>query len=106
MLLCDSYYFLDILWKPKFSQGFVDVLCSDGFLGLALGNLIRFGRDQGNKFDAAFNEQIAGFLSECCARADGKYLSDDFLNGSYTLKPVSLPSLYTKLSKPFNSLRE
>lgn len=84
VLLSDSHYFLYVFREPEFSQGFIDVFRSDGFLSFTLSNLICLRRYQGDEFDTAFDKQIAGFFSESCARADGEYLRNDFLDRSYT----------------------
>lgn len=61
------------------------MLRSDGFLSFTLSNLICLRRYQGDEFDTALDEQIAGFFGESCARTDGEYLRNDFLDRSYTL---------------------
>lgn len=54
---------------------------SDGFFGFALCDFVGLGGDKGDKLNAAFDEQVAGFLSECHAGTDAEYLGDDLLNG-------------------------
>ena len=60
------------------------MLRRDGLLGLALRNLVGFGGDEGDEFDAAVYEEVAGVAREGDAGfgiVGGEDFGDDFLDG-------------------------
>lgn len=57
-------------------------------LCIFLGNLVGFGGDHGDEFDAAFYEQVASLLGERHSLVIGQYFGDDLLDGG-CVTPVS-----------------
>lgn len=53
-----------ILGEAQLLQCLIDMLCCDGFFGLALRNLVGLGGNEGDELDAAIDEKIAGVAGE------------------------------------------
>lgn len=48
-------------------ESFCDVVTGNGFFGLFFRDCVCFAGDEGDKLDAAFNEEISGVFCEGCA---------------------------------------
>lgn len=54
----------NVVRVAQLPQGRNDVLAGDGLLGLALGDLVGLGREQGDELDATFDQEVARILGE------------------------------------------
>jgi len=64
------------------------MLACNSLLALLLRNLIRFARNQGYEFNAAFNEKITCVFAESETGRGGQNLRDYLLNSSYISKAI------------------
>ena len=69
-----------VLREPQLSECLVDVVGRYSLLGFFLGNLVGFGGDEGDEFDAAVDEQVACVPGEGDA-GGGEDFGYDFLDG-------------------------
>ena len=53
-----------ILWEAELLQRLINVLRCDRLLRLTLRNLVSFGGDESDKFDAAVDEEVTGVAGE------------------------------------------
>ena len=73
-------HILHVLLEAEILQRFGDVLACDRLLSFLLGDLVRLRRDQRDKLDAAFDEQVPGVSSEAEPGRGRQDLGDDLLN--------------------------
>lgn len=60
-----------------------DVIAGNGLFGLLFRKIVSLGRDEGNEFDAAFDEQIACVARKGDAGAGWEDFGDNFLDGRW-----------------------
>lgn len=70
-----------ILGKAQLTQGLVDVFGRDRLLGLALGDLVGLGGDEGDELDAAVDQEVTGVFAKGDAGVVAEDFGDDFLHG-------------------------
>lgn len=58
----NSEYISDIITETEIPQCLLHMFTSDGLLGFLFADIVRLGGDQGDKFNAAFHEQVACIL--------------------------------------------
>lgn len=52
----------NVISETKLIERLDDVIACNGFLGFLFRDVVRLRADKGNKFNAAFNENVTGFL--------------------------------------------
>lgn len=69
-----------VVGEAKLLESFGDVITCDGLLRLLLGDLVCFGRDEGDELDAALYKKVASFLGERDSILCGKNFRNDLLD--------------------------
>jgi hypothetical protein len=52
----------DVVREAELLESLCDVVASNGLLGLLFGDLVGLGGDEGDEFNAALDQQVAGLL--------------------------------------------
>lgn len=68
MLLRDSKDVGNVVAETEITEGALDMFAGDSLLGFLFADVVGFGGDQGDEFDTAFHEEIAGIFGESLAR--------------------------------------
>lgn len=53
-----------VVGKAKLLEGLCNVITGNGLFGLLFGNFVGLGRNEGDEFHAAFNQEISGLFCE------------------------------------------
>jgi hypothetical protein len=77
----------DVIREAELIERLDDVVAGDRLLGLFLRDFVRLRADEGDKLNAAFDEDVSSFLGECDAWRTRQDLADYLLDGG--LKEVS-----------------
>ena len=82
LLVVGSYFqnSRDIVTEIQVLKRLLDVLTSNGFLGVLFGDLVRFRGDEGDEFDATFNQEIARVFCKGNARIGVQDFGNDLLD--------------------------
>ena len=64
MFLRDGKHIGDVVAETEITKGALDMFAGDSLLGFLFADVVGLGGDQGDEFDAAFHEQIAGIFGE------------------------------------------
>jgi len=68
-----------VVAKVEFLERCFDVLACNRLLRVLFGNLVGFGRDEGDELDAAFNQEIARVFGKSHAGLAGQDILDNLL---------------------------
>ena len=74
VFLCHLLNLINVLLEAEVLESLDDVFCRNRLFCLFFGDLVGLRGDERDEFDAAFDEEVAGVLSE------GKVVGEDFLN--------------------------
>ena len=64
------------------------MFCRDRLFGFFFCDLVGFGGDEGDEFDAALDEEVAGVFGEGDTRGGGEDLGYYFLDGGFREREV------------------
>ena len=67
VFLCDSKDIGNVVAETEITEGALDMFAGDGLLGFLFTDIVGFGGDQSDEFNAAFHEEIASVFGECLA---------------------------------------
>jgi len=83
VVCCDLEDSRDVIVKVQLLQGLLDMLTGYCLLRILLGNLVCFGRDQGDELDAAFYQKVARVFGKSHAGLGLQDLGNDLLHGCW-----------------------
>ena len=80
VFLRDSKNIGDVVAETEITQGALDMFAGNRLLGFLFADVVGFGGDEGDEFNAAFHEQVAGIFGKRLTGGRRQDLGDDLLD--------------------------